>query len=60
MYDATKNAENIRAVRDRLRGELTELERLDQHLAANAVSHAIDLLNDERGKLHGIDTVPFQ
>ena len=51
MDNAAKNAEAIRAVRDRLVNELAELDRLDQALAANALSHAIDLLNDGRGAL---------
>lgn len=56
MDSAAKNAEAIRAVRDRLQAEMAELDRLGQNLAANALSHAIDLLNDDRGKLDYIDS----
>jgi len=51
MDNASKNADDIRAVRDRLRAELDVLDRLGQNLAANALSHAIDLLNDGRGAI---------
>lgn len=54
MDNAAKDAETIRAVRDRLRNEVAELDRLGQNLAANALSHTIDLLNDDRGKLENI------
>ncbi|AQA00224.1 hypothetical protein BWQ93_18485 [Sphingopyxis sp. QXT-31] len=51
MDNASTNADDIRAVRDRLRSELRVLDRLGQNLAANALSHAIDLLNDGRGAI---------
>lgn len=60
MDNAAKNAEAIRVVRDRLRNELAELDRLDQNLAANALSHAIDLLNGERGNLEDIKRLADQ
>jgi hypothetical protein len=50
MDNASRNAD-IRAVRDRLRAELEELDRLGQNLAANALSHAIDLISDGRGSI---------
>jgi hypothetical protein len=51
MDKAAKDAEHIRAVRNRLQQELAELDRLGQNLAANALSHAIDLLGEGRGEL---------
>ncbi|AVA13651.1 hypothetical protein [Sphingopyxis sp. MG] len=46
-----KKEEAIRAVRDRLRSELAELDRLGERMAAIELNSAIELLTERLGEV---------
>lgn len=50
MLGNIKDAAEVRAIRDRLRVEMTHLDRLGEKTAAIELNSAIEILNDRLGE----------